>query len=141
MGVLVGELRFLRPVGPKSRPLRAHLLSGFLGRCPKCAKGRIFEKGLSIRSQCPVCELNLSGHESGDGPAVAATFFLGALALAIALWIEFVYRPPLWVHAAAAVPVVVIGAFLMLRPLKGMLIAMQYRYRDIEKEDDNLSQM
>lgn len=141
MGVLVGQLRFLRTVNSQSHDLKTHLVLGFMGRCPRCGKGRLFYNGLSIREQCPACDLNLKAHDVGDGPAVAATFFVGILALATALWFEFTYRPDMWVHFIVAVPVVGIGSYLFLRPLKGILISMQYRFRDVEQDDENLGQM
>lgn len=112
-------------------------------RCPQCHRGRIFKNGigLGLREQCDTCAIALSGHDSGDGPAVAATFFLGFIALAAALLVEYFYRPPMWVHMAIAAPLVIGGAFVILRPLKGIMVAMQYRYRQIDGQDDNLGQM
>ncbi len=141
MGVLVGQLSFLRTVTPKSRSARAQLLSGFLGRCPKCAKGRIFHHFIYIRDNCETCGLSLRAHDVGDGPAVGATFFVGALALFVTLWVEFRYEPSLWIHVLIAGPIIVLGTLLTLRPLKGMLIAMQYRHRSVEEDDNNLGQM
>lgn len=141
MGVLVGQLRFLRTINSQSQSLKTHLWWGFFGKCPRCGKGGIFFNGLSIRTKCPACELNLNAHDVGDGPAVAATFFVGILALATALWLEFTYQPHMWVHFAVALPVVGIGSFLFLRPLKGILVSMQYRFRDVEQDDENLGQM
>ncbi len=141
LGVLVGQLRFLRTVKPDSRTLISHLWSGLLCRCPKCGKGRIFGFSLKVRDECPVCGLSFKAHDAGDGPAVAATFFIGILALAVALVIEFKYEPEMWVHVVVAAPVITLGSYMILRPLKGIMIAMQYRYRSVETEDENLGQM
>jgi len=121
--------------------LRTHVYLGFIGRCPRCGIGKIFKNTLSIRDKCPACDLNLIAHDVGDGPAVAATFFVGILALAVALWLEFSFQPSMWVHIFVAIPVVCFGALATLRPLKGILISMQYRFRDIEEQDENLGQM
>jgi uncharacterized protein (DUF983 family) len=35
----------------------------------------------------------------------------------------------MWVHVVVWTPVILVGAILMLRPLKAALIALQYRHR------------
>ena len=37
------------------------------------------------------------------------------------------YEPPMWVHAMIFLPLTLIVCIGMLRPLKGVLIALQYR--------------
>jgi len=47
--------------------------------------------------------------------------------LGIALWVELAYEPPLWVHLAVFLPMTLVVCLAFLRPLKGVLIALQYR--------------
>jgi len=117
------------------------LKAALLGRCPKCLIGPIFENGLSVKASCPECGLGLSEHDTGDGPAVAATFVIGLLAIVVALLVELKYEPSMWVHMAIATPIVVIGSYFSLFSLKGMTIALQYKYRSVDKVDDSLGQM
>ena len=99
------------------------------GRCPRCGKGAVFSGLLTVRPSCPVCGLDLSAHDAGDGPAVAVIFVLGTLIMGLAFWVEFTFSPPLWVHAVLWPVVTVPLAIAMMRPLKAGLIALQYRYR------------
>ena len=99
------------------------------GRCPRCGKGKVFSGLLTVRPACPVCGLDLSAHDAGDGPAVAVIFILGTLILVLAFWVEFTLSPPLWVHAVLWPVVTVPLAIALMRPLKAGLIALQYRYR------------
>jgi uncharacterized protein (DUF983 family) len=39
------------------------------------------------------------------------------------------YQPPLWVHVALWLPLSIIIPLLMLRPFKGVLVALQYHYK------------
>jgi uncharacterized protein (DUF983 family) len=89
----------------------------------------VFAGLLNVRSACPVCGLDLSGQDAGDGPAVFAIFLLGMIVVGLAFWVEFRFAPPLWVHMALWTPLIVGGAIAMLRPLKAALIALQYRHR------------
>ena len=54
---------------------------------------------------------------------------LGFLMLGGALILEFTLNPPIWVHGVVWVPVTLFMAFGMLRPLKALLIALQFRNR------------
>jgi uncharacterized protein (DUF983 family) len=98
-------------------------------RCPRCGEGPLFTGLLTVRSACPVCGLDLSQQDAGDGPAVFAIFFLGLIAVGLAFWVEFRFAPPLWIHMMLWTPLIVGGAIAILRPLKAALIALQYRHR------------
>ena len=108
------------PVSPISAALRC--------RCPRCGEGAVFAGLLTVRETCPHCGLDLSAEDAGDGPAVFLIFFLGALAVGIAAWIEFKFSPPIWVHLVVLTPIIVVGAIGLLRPMKAGVIALQYRH-------------
>jgi uncharacterized protein (DUF983 family) len=89
----------------------------------------LFRSGLVLREKCERCGLSFAFADSGDGPAVFAIFILGFVVLGSALLVEFRLRPPVWVHVVLwglATPAL---AFVLLRSLKGVLIALQYRHR------------
>jgi uncharacterized protein (DUF983 family) len=109
------------------------LLRGLRGRCPRCGEGRLFDGFLEVAGECPACRLGLAEHDSGDGPAVAATFILGAGVVAPAALLELAVAPPLWVHAVLWGPLVIGGTLVLLRPLKGVTVALQYRYRGLDE--------
>jgi uncharacterized protein (DUF983 family) len=108
------------------------LIAALRGRCPRCGRGPVFAGLLTVRPACPVCGLDLSAHDAGDGPAVAVMLVLGAVVVGLAFWVEFTFSPPLWVHAVLWPVVTVPLAILMMRPLKAGLIGLQYRYRRAE---------
>jgi uncharacterized protein (DUF983 family) len=83
---------------------------------------------LTVRAACPHCGLDLSAEDAGDGPAVFLIFFLGAVAVGIAAWLEIAFSPPIWVHLAVLTPIIVGGAIGLLRPMKAGMIALQYRH-------------
>ncbi|MEP4274854.1 MAG: DUF983 domain-containing protein [Roseibium sp.] len=39
------------------------------------------------------------------------------------------FQPPVWVHLVIWLPLTVLLAGLVLRPLKGLMIAMQFRHK------------
>ena len=53
----------------------------------------------------------------------------GALVVFAALITEVVYQPPYWVHAALWLPLVLLVTLGPLRPIKGLMIALQYHHK------------
>ena len=51
----------------------------------------------------------------------------------LAIWVEVAFAPPLWVHCLVWLPVITAGAIAMLRPLKALMIALQYRHHLFER--------
>ena len=91
----------------------------------------MFHGLLNVRPSCAVCGLDLSAQDAGDGPAVFVIFFLGLVVVGLAAWVELRFAPPIWVHLALWVPLISAGAIALLRPLKAVLIALQYRHDDL----------
>jgi len=110
---------------PPISPFRA----GLLCRCPRCGEGRVFRGFLTVAERCAVCGLALSRHDVGDGPAVFVILILGFLVVGLAILVEAKAAPPLWVHAVVWPPFILIMAIAMLRPLKAILLALQFRHR------------
>jgi uncharacterized protein (DUF983 family) len=109
---------------PPVSPLAAALAC----RCPRCGKGKIYNGLLSVAPRCTVCGLDLAAQDAGDGPAVFVILILGAIVVALAVWVELTFSPPIWVHLVLWTPFTIGGSILMLRPLKAWLIAMQYHH-------------
>ena len=103
------------------------LTSGLTGRCPRCGKGRMFRGFLALAPRCESCGLDYGFADSGDGPAVFVTLIGGFLVLGLALAVDVAYEPPLWVHFVIFMPLALIVCLGLLRPLKGLLIASQYK--------------
>jgi uncharacterized protein (DUF983 family) len=103
--------------------------TGMRGRCPRCGEGRLFAGFLTVAPSCPACGLDFSFADSGDGPAVFIMMIVGFVVVGLALLVEFTFHPPYWLHALLWIPLVLILALGLLRPLKGWLIAQQYRHR------------
>ena len=110
------------------------LATGLACTCPQCGKGALFTGLLSlvIRPQCDNCGLNYRFVDSGDGPAVFAIMILGFVVLGLALIVEFNFAPPLWVHILLWVPATLAVALGLLRLLKGLLIALQFKHKAAE---------
>ena len=100
---------------------------GLAGRCPRCARGPLFRHMIVVREKCSACGLDYTFSDAGDGPANFAIFILGFVVLGAALIAEFKFNAPVWFHVVAwglTTPLLALG---LLRLIKGLLIAQQYR--------------
>ena len=102
--------------------------TGLTCRCPRCGRGKLFDGYLTLAERCAVCGLALQERDSGDGPAVFVIFILGAVIVPLALCVEAAMKPPYWVHGVVWTTVVIAGSLALLRPLKGLMVALQYRH-------------
>jgi uncharacterized protein (DUF983 family) len=112
--------------------LSGAMLAGLSCACPRCGKGKLFQGFLTVRPRCEACGLDYSFADSGDGPAVFIMFFAGFVVVGAALVTEVVYRPPFWVHAVLWLPLILIVTLGPLRPMKGLMIALQYHHQAAE---------
>lgn len=120
---------------PAWRVTESPLLAGLLGKCPRCGQGALFHGFLTVAARCKVCGLGFRGHDSGDGPAVFVIFILGFGITGAAVWVEYLYAPPLWLHAVVWLPLTLVLSLLLLRPFKGLTIAIQYRFRAVDEPE------
>jgi uncharacterized protein (DUF983 family) len=102
---------------------------GLRGRCPRCGVGHLFQGFLTLRPRCEHCGLDYNFADAGDGPAVFVILIGGFIVVFAALVTEIVYSPPYWVHAALWLPLILILTLGPLRPMKGLLIALQYHHK------------
>jgi len=108
--------------------------AGLACRCPRCGHGRLFRGLLTVAERCAVCGLDLSPHDSGDGPAVFVIFILGAVVVPLALLLEVYAEPPMWLHLVIWPPGIIAMAIALLRPMKATLVA--YHYKNLRHEYD-----
>ena len=97
------------------------------GRCPRCGRGRLFRGFLDIAERCDACGLSYAFADAGDGPAVFVSFAALIVVVALALVIDAAYEPPIWLLMLIILPLVPILCLGMLRPIKGLMIGLQYR--------------
>ena len=101
--------------------------TGLAGRCPRCGQASIFKGFLDLAPRCAACDLDMRFADAGDGPAVFVCLFAGFIVVGAALWVEVRFEPPFWVHLVIFLPLTLIVCLGLLRPLKGLLVALQYR--------------
>ena len=63
---------------------------------------------------------------------------LGGLVVAQMMILEVLYAPPLWLHILVMTVVCLTGACLMLPFFKGLMVALQYRTRSGDCDENRI---
>lgn len=114
---------------PEKRDVWTAMKRGFLGRCPRCGKGRLFRKFLKCDGRCPVCDLDFAPHRADDLPAYLVIVIVGHIVVPTALWIETNYSPPVWLQLAIYLSFTLFASLALLQPVKGAVIGLQWALR------------
>lgn len=117
----------LRAEGVAPTPFWTSLRRGLAGRCPACGQGRIFKGYLTVVEECAVCHAPLGVLRADDAPPYIVIFLAGHLLLPPIFWIEKAYEPPMWLHMVVWLPLFAIVCTLLLRPVKGGVVAWMMR--------------
>ena len=125
-------------INPKGQPpvWRAALF----GLCPECGAKTLFDGPVQFLGKCDSCGLDYGRYNVGDGPAAFLTLIIGALLIAVALTLDAVVRPPLWVHVILWIPLTAAAVVYGLRVGKGALLASEHQRqaaegRKVDKHD------
>ena len=109
---------------------------GWRGRCPRCGEGKLFRAFLKVDDHCAVCGQDFSGHRADDLPAYLVIVIVGHIVVPTALIIETDYSPPVWLQLSIYLPVTLILSLLLLQPVKGAVVGLQWALR-MHGFDDN----
>ena len=101
--------------------------AALFGLCPQCGARTLFGGLAQFAPRCGQCRLDFEKFNVGDGPAAFLTMVLGAVVVALALWVEFTFHPPVWVHVVLWVPLVTGATLWGLRVGKAALLIAEYR--------------
>jgi uncharacterized protein (DUF983 family) len=112
------------------------IAAGLACRCPRCGEGPLFRGFLRTHERCEACGFDLRQAESGDGPAVFIVLIVGALACFGVLLTEVAFHPPVWVHLVVWLPLAGLMTLFLIRPFKGVMVAMQLHNRASEARHD-----
>jgi uncharacterized protein (DUF983 family) len=113
---------------------------GFRGRCPRCGEGKLFRAFLKVDNNCSACGLDFTPHRADDLPAYLVIVIVGHIVVPLALMIETNYAPPVAWQLAAYLPITLVASLLLLQPIKGAVVGMQWALRMHGFDDQNPSE-
>ena len=111
------------------RKKRSAIWRGMLGRCPECGEKTLWRKYLKVQDDCASCGLHLGGHQADDAPPYFTIFIVGHVIVPIALIVERLYTPPLYIHALLFTVLAVLVSLISLPIVKGGVVGLQWALR------------
>jgi uncharacterized protein (DUF983 family) len=111
-----------------ARPLLQAMWRGFCGRCPHCGEGKLFRAFVKPVDACAVCGEEYHHQRADDLPAYLTIFVVGHIVVGAFMGVEATVDLPLWAHMAIWGPLTILLALLLLQPLKGATIGLQWAY-------------
>jgi uncharacterized protein (DUF983 family) len=113
----------------EKRDVWTALKRGFRCRCPRCGEGKLFRAFLKVDDHCSVCGLDFTPHRADDLPAYLVIVIVGHIMVPLALSVETNFAPPVWVQLATYLPLTLILSLLLLQPVKGVVVGLQWALR------------
>ncbi|WP_332678580.1 DUF983 domain-containing protein [Brevundimonas sp.] len=116
------------PTGLDLQPARIDpIRAGLLCRCPNCARAPLFAGFLKVVERCGACGFDFTRLNTGDGAAIFIMQIAGGITVFGALFVQIAWNPPIQAMLAVALPLVAALSIGLMRPGKGVMIALQMR--------------
>jgi len=109
-----------------ARNIARSIFRGIAGKCPSCGQGSMFDGFLSVRPACQTCGEELHHQRADDAPPYFTITIVGHIIIPALLAVELLWRPALWIHMALWIPLTILLALVLMRPVKGALVALQW---------------
>ncbi len=117
-----GELHSGRP----ARAVWPAMKLGLFGRCPKCGEGKLFASFLKTVEHCEHCGEEMHHHRADDLPAYLVVLILGHVVVGAVMGFTEVTTLSTWQILAIWIPMTIILALAMIRPIKGAIVGLQW---------------
>ena len=112
--------------GRPARPLWPAIKRGLAGRCPHCGEGKLFYAYVKTVDKCSVCGEEISHHRADDLPAYLVIVIVGHIVVSAFMAVEMTTYWPMWPHMIVWAPLTLILSLLLLQPVKGAVVGLQW---------------
>jgi uncharacterized protein (DUF983 family) len=111
--------RFVAPKHWPHPPLAVAIGRGLLGRCPACGRTHLFNGFLRVVAECSNCGAPLGLARADDAPPYFTILITGHIVVPLIFMVDRMGEPPIWLMSAIFVPLTLVLALGLLRPIKG----------------------
>ncbi len=117
-------------------PMATAIGRGLLGRCPACGKSHMFNGFLRVVPACSHCAAPLGLARADDAPPYFTILITGHIVIPLMLLLERARQPPTWAMTAIFVPLTLVLAVGLLRPVKGGTVALMLALNMLKTDAD-----
>jgi uncharacterized protein (DUF983 family) len=126
-----------RTTPPSPWPVPSLLVAlgrGLTGRCPSCGKGRIFDGFLRVVPHCASCHAPLGLLRADDAPPYFTILIVGHIVIPAMLIMQRMSDPPTWLLSVIFVPLTIVLAVGLLRPVKGATVGLMLTFNMLKSD-------
>ncbi|MGE0417500.1 MAG: DUF983 domain-containing protein [Acetobacteraceae bacterium] len=110
---------------------------GLLGRCPACGKSHMFNGYLRVVPECRNCGAPLGLARADDAPPYFTIFAVGHIVIPIMMYVDRVSEPSVATMTAIFVPMTLVLALMLLRPIKGGTVGVMVNLNMLKTDTDH----
>jgi uncharacterized protein (DUF983 family) len=107
---------------------------GLMGRCPACGQGRLFDGFLRVVPLCEHCAAPLGLARADDAPPYFTILIVGHIVIPAMLIMQKLADPPVWQLWAIFVPLTLILAIGLIRPVKGATVGLMLSFNMLKTD-------
>jgi uncharacterized protein (DUF983 family) len=96
----------------------------------------MFNGYLRVIAECPNCHAPLGLARADDAPPYFTIIVVGHIVIPSMLILERTVAPPLWVDMALWLPLTLVLALALLRPIKGATVGLMLKLGILKSADD-----
>ena len=100
---------------------------GAAGRCPVCGQGRVFAGYIRVVEHCAACAAPLGAVRADDAPPYFTIFITAHVIIALVVVTGQRTSLPVWSMIALFLPLTVVIAMVLLRPVKGATVGVMLK--------------
>jgi uncharacterized protein (DUF983 family) len=112
------------------------LARGFSGCCPSCGQGRLFGGFLRVVPECEHCHAPLGLARADDAPPYFTILIVGHIVIPAMLIMQKMSDPPLWLLSAIFLPLTLVLALGLLRPIKGAIVGLMLCFNMLKPDPE-----
>jgi uncharacterized protein (DUF983 family) len=109
---------------------------GILGRCPACGQSHLFNGFLRVVPECRNCGAPLGLARADDAPPYFTILIVGHIVIPAMLILQRTQDPPQWLMWAIFIPLTLVLALGLLRPVKGGTVGLMLRLNLLKSDAD-----
>ena len=108
------------------RDVAPAILDGLRSKCPSCHKGSMFGKWLKVQDECANCGEELHHHRADDFPPYLVIVIVSHIVITLVMVVEAQTDWSTWMHLALFGPLTIILSLVLLQPIKGGVVGLQW---------------
>lgn len=117
-------------------PMLTAIRRGLSGQCPACGRSHLFNGFLRVVAECRNCGAPLGLARADDAPPYFTILVTGHIVVPLMFVVDRAHQPPTWIMAAIFLPLTLLLAVGLLRPIKGGTVGLMLTLNMLKNDTD-----